>query len=248
MSGPGSENSFAQSASEMNIPSQYDNKDFGKKSKTVARKIVIRSTGTDKKMYGARAIMTKENEEDQPKRVTLIEYLIAESDDLSLLPDSVIGEIKKNIRTGAKDLEQKWKNALELVHKAYHVANIRRPTPDQKGAWKQYEELIKFGVRQLSACRGLDGEWRMSNVMIREQANVDRSQEISKRRFFVEVPGESAKEVAANDMGELIDGLINNFRRHSAKVRVEERNKNGAILSVWKNDVQIEKIVIKELS
>lgn len=242
MNGPGSQNSFAQSAGDMSIPSQYDNKDFGKKTKAVAKKITIKSSGKDGKFYGARAIMTKESK-------TFSEYLI-ESDDLSLLPDAVIGEIKSNIRSGAKDLEQKWKNALELVHKAYQVTNVRRPTPDQKGAWKQYEDLIKYGVQQLSATRGIDGEWRMSNVLVREAANhnVDRSQQMGKRRFFAEVPGSSAAELDGTDLGEIIEQITNKFKRHGASVRVDERNKLGAVLSIWKNGIQIEKMVIKELS
>lgn len=242
MEGPGSQNSFAKSAGEMNIPNQMDNKDYGKKVKAHAKKIVVRSSGDPSKMYGARAIMTKES---------FSQYLLTEAEnDITLLPDAVLGEIKSNIRTGAKDLEQKWKNALELVHKAYQVTNIRRPLPDEKGAWRQYEEMIRYGVRQLSATRGIDGEWRMASVLIREGREManDAPQPMSKRRFFVEVPGEVATEILGTDMGEIIEQLSNKFKRHSASVRVEERNKYGAKLSVWKKGVQVDELVIKELS
>lgn len=241
MSGPGSQNSFAQSAGDMDIPSQYKNTDFGKKVKAVAKKVNIKSSGKDGKFYGARAIMTKEC-------MTFAEYLL-EGDDLTMLPDAIVGEIKSNIRAGAKDLEQKWKNALELVHKAYQVTSVRRPTPEQKGAWKQYEELIRFGVQQLSATRGIDGDWRMSQVLVREAAEpeIDKSQQMGKRRFFAEIPGASAAELDGTDMGEIIEQITNKFKRHGARVRVDERNKHGAVLSIWKNGVQIEKMIIKEL-
>ena len=75
--------------------------------------------------------------------------------------------IQKNIREGTKaDKEtgqyQKWANALHLVHKAYEVANIQRPTPDMKELWKQYEENIEYAVKELSKAHGIDGAWRMT--------------------------------------------------------------------------------------
>lgn len=267
MTGPGLQNEFAKKASTMKIPSYYDNKDYGKKVKAVPRKVSIVSSGTGK-FYGARTIMTKEtfaqflNKEElveQPietvdadcdkehieeSTMTFADYLV-EGDDITTLPDTVLGEIKSNIRSGAKDVAQKWKNALELVHKAYQVANVRRPTPSQKGAWKQYEQMIQFGVRQLTDTRGIDGDWRMSNVLIREQKEVD--QKMGKRRFFAEIDGHPATEVDGKDMGEIIEQMTNKFRRHSSSVRVEHRSDHGAILSIWKDGVQIDKMIIKEL-
>lgn len=83
------------------------------------------------------------------------------------LTDYQIDVIKKNIRTGAKpDKEsgefQPWANALQLVHKAYEVANIQRPTPGMKDLWDQYVEIIKFAVKELAKTRGIDGDWRMT--------------------------------------------------------------------------------------
>ena len=43
---------------------------------------------------------------------------INEDDDPEMLPPDVMSELQKNIRDGAKDVQQKWANALELVHKA----------------------------------------------------------------------------------------------------------------------------------
>jgi hypothetical protein len=87
---------------------------------------------------------------------------INEAEDMSELDPMTINEIEKKIREGAKDPEQKWANALELVHKAYAVLNIQRPTPEMGAGWKQYEALIEFAVKELSKTRGLDADWRMS--------------------------------------------------------------------------------------
>lgn len=251
MKGPGVENELSKRASEMKIPSQYDNsKNYGKKSKIVARKINVCAKGLDHKCYGSRAIMTKEN------KMTFTEFLLQEGDDITNLPDKAISEIKKKIREGAADLTQQWMNALELVHRAYHVLNIRRPLPDEKGAWRQYEDLIKYGVQQLSATRGLDGKWRSSTVLAREAFDDNRypdsGMHIGTHRFFVEIPGQAAVEADAKSMDDIIEKITNKIRNShevkGTKVRVEERTKTYAVLTVWVNDVKRDRIIIKDIS
>ena len=96
-------------------------------------------------------------------------YIVTEAkDDLSKLPEDTVNELRKNITDGAKDQEQKWANALELVHKAYEVAGVQRPTPDMRSAWSQYEEVLQFAVEQLAKFRGMDGDWRMSSHVFHE--------------------------------------------------------------------------------
>lgn len=119
--------------------------------------------------------MTKMNMEDNINE--------AEKTDMSELPPELIKDLEKNIRKGASDLKQKWSNALELVHKAYDVGYqdesidadgkkvklskpIQRPTPQMAGGWKQYEELIKYAVEQLSKSRGLKADWRASSSKV----------------------------------------------------------------------------------
>jgi len=93
----------------------------------------------------------------------------ARKGDLSVLPDDTFKELKKNIRDGAEDLEQNWSNALELVHQAYKIASVERPTPAEKGGWTQYEELLQIGVEELAKARkGGDSSWRMSSTVFRE--------------------------------------------------------------------------------
>lgn len=93
---------------------------------------------------------------------------VKEGSDLSRLPPDVISAIKSNIRKGAGDFEQKWANALELVHKAYEVEGAARPTPDMDAAWKQYEENLQYAVQQLANARGMDDDWRMSSSIFHE--------------------------------------------------------------------------------
>lgn len=93
---------------------------------------------------------------------------IKEGNDLSRLPADVVKSLRTNIRKGAEDLQQKWANALELVHKSYEVEGVQRPTPDMKEAWKQYEELLAYAVNQLAENRGMDDDWRMSSSIFHE--------------------------------------------------------------------------------
>lgn len=93
---------------------------------------------------------------------------LTEAGGMDELPEDVMSEIRKNIKAGAKDTEQKWANALELAQKAYEVSAIQRPTPDMKNAWKQYEENIAYAVEMLAKSRGLNGDWRMSSSMFHE--------------------------------------------------------------------------------
>lgn len=257
MSGPGSDNEYAKNAGEMAIPSQFDNVDWGKKTKLVVRKVSTKARGAKGTFYGSKAIVTKEGE-----KLTFTDYLIAEAEDVTLLPQRVIDELKKLIREGAKDLTQNWKDALHLVNTAYHVGNVRRPVPEQKGAWKQYEELIKFGVKQLAATRGIDGDWRSSTVMVREEFNAPEKpprlsqfvqrdpsdNHIGTKRYFVEIPGHAAVEIDGKNMDEIIEMVSNKMRRHGAKIRVEERQKDYAIVTVWIRDVKRDRIIIKQVS
>jgi hypothetical protein len=87
-----------------------------------------------------------------------------EKTDLSELPEGDLKKVKTNIRKGAQDTDQRWANALELVHTAYEVAKIQRPDITMESAWKQYEEMIKYAVQELAKARGMDDDWRMTTL------------------------------------------------------------------------------------
>lgn len=128
-------------------------------------------------------------------------YMISEGNDMDALPEDAMSEIQKNIRNGAKDTEQLWANALELVHKAYEVSGIQRPTPDMKGAWKQYEQNLQYAVEQLAKSRGIKGDWRMSAAVFHEAL-----QKMQVFKVYLTSPGFSTSyKTQARSMSELLD-------------------------------------------
>lgn len=238
------ENEVSKHSKVMKIPNQLDNVDYGAKRKVTTRKVEFRDTATGE-LFGSRTIATKE-----ALRTSFIDHLMErnELNDLTLMPDAVLSEIKKNIRDGAKDTTQLWSNALELVNKAYQVTNIRIPAPEHKGAWKQYEDMISYGVSELARVRGIGGKWRSSEVMMRESSDVDDIQPMGKVRFFVEVPGEVATEVIADDMDDIIDTICNKLKRNGSNAKVAARSELGAVLDVFSRGVPVDRISIKQLS
>jgi len=87
-------------------------------------------------------------------------YLTEE--DTSALTFDTVKDLEKSVRKGVEN-SGKWSNALELVHKAYEINKVQRPTPDMPSAWKQYETLITYAVQQLSKTHGINGTWRMTS-------------------------------------------------------------------------------------
>lgn len=146
----------------------------------------------------------------------LLTTQVNEGDDLDALPPDVMSEVQKNIRTGARDIEQKWANALELVHKAYEVSGIERPTPDLKNAWKQYEENLTYAVKMLAKFRGMEGDWRTTSMIFSEAALMRKP-----KTFRVSYSGPNAGEgstVNAESIDEVIHELTDGAEGYDAKV------------------------------
>lgn len=235
MSYPSKENEFDKSASTMKNPNTMKKKWRGVGGKTAVRaeKVTIRDTNTGK-TYGTRTIMQKSTNES----TSFINFLINEgAADITEMPERIIKELCKNIRAGAADMEQQWKNALELVNTAYKVTNIRLPLPDQKGAWKQYEDLIKYGVKQLHDIRGISGDWRVTASSLRENAiqssiPAEEMGDIGNQRIFATIPGVGAVELHVDNFDEVITQLENHLRSKGGRLRVEERSADKMTLSV----------------
>lgn len=142
----------------------------------------------------------------------LKDLIIEKKDDLSRLPKDVMTAIKSNIRKGAEDLEQKWANALELVHKAYEVEGVQRPDPSMETAWKQYEENLQYAVQQLANNRGMEDDWRMSSSMFREA---------KEQRYKFEIMiGDQRSIVEAKNF----DEIVNDVKRQSSYDVLVEKN------------------------
>jgi len=152
-------------------------------------------------------------------------YLLSEANpkkgDLSVLGQDIIKELKKNIKAGAADQEQDWSNALELVHQAYKIAGVERPTPAEKGGWQQYEELLQTGVGELADARkGVDSSWRMSSTVFREAMEKRikvRVQEIGDRFG-------KGHTVEARNMEEVIEMIRKQAGEKAFEMDVEERD------------------------
>ncbi len=250
MTHPAQENELARKSKEMNsgsIPLQTVNTDFGKKRKAKNHKFSVKSTKTGQ-TYWTPAIA---------ENLTFSGYLIQESAEsktlerLTTLPEVVISELKKLIRSGARDLQQQWADSLELINTAYHVSKIRRPSPSQKGAWRQYEELIKYGVGQMFAARGNKGSWRKSDVVYSESTVPTiqpLNEDMGKHRFFISIPNTADVEVEGDSLSEIVHDLINKLRRHGTTAHVTHHTQEGAILSVMRDGEQVEEIIIKHIS
>jgi len=94
---------------------------------------------------------------------------LTEKDDLSKLPDDIIKKLQKSIRDGAEDLSTDWDNVLILVKKAFEIEGVQIPTPAERTAFSQFEELLSYAVKHLADARkGTDDSWRMSSTVFRE--------------------------------------------------------------------------------
>lgn len=168
---PGDQTPRDAKAANVDIRNEYTN--GGKEAtETTIRdeKITIRDTATGK-TYGTKTLAGKATNESLLASVTEAVAAIPSKpftpEELQeMLPDGTIAEIKNNIRKGAKDQAQDWSSAIELCQKAYQVTGIERPSMTSRGAWKQYEDLVRYAVQQLKKYRGLDGKWRLTKVVM----------------------------------------------------------------------------------
>jgi len=92
--------------------------------------------------------------------IKTLRYL-TEKDDLSKLPDDIIKKLKKSIRDGAEDLSTEWDNVLVLVKKAFEIEGVQLPTPAERTAFSQLEELLYIlkKVSIANAIRRSDNEF-----------------------------------------------------------------------------------------
>jgi len=158
-------------------------------------------------------------------------YVLSEANnkkkDLTILPDDVIKELKKNIKDGAADLEQKWANALELVQKAYSVAGVERPEPSD-GAWKQYEEMLQIAVEELADARkDFDSSWRMSSTVFREAME----KRIKVRVFEVGDKFAKGHTVEAHNMEEVIEMVRKQAGQKAFDVDIKEHDPSSCTIN-----------------
>lgn len=168
-------------------------------------------------------------------------------------PESVMGEISSLIKKGAKDLQQKWKNTFELVHTAFHVANVKRPSYEQKGAWEQYTNMLKVAVKALRDSRGANWDGRSSGVgwhpdmeLTSEMADctpdldtfLTENTDKRKHRIFVRVRDigyedeEKEHEVEADGINDVIHSMLHHARKNGRHLHIEPLDKGHVRLTV----------------
>lgn len=74
-------------------------------------------------------------------------------------PEDTMKKLKREISKKAEDLEQKWDSPIKLVNSVFKDTDVPIPGAHLKDRWKQYEELIRKAVNELSDSRGIDAEW-----------------------------------------------------------------------------------------
>ncbi len=156
---------------------------------------------------------------------------LVEKTDRSELPEGDLNKVKKNIRKGAQDTDQRWANALELVHTAYEVAEIQRPDITMESAWKQYEEMIKVAVEELAKARGMDDDWRQTSI---SEAKLPEPEEI---KFSIET---TVDDLPVNIIrkGKNIEEIIKPFYSHNVTghdIELRHRGANNVCLYFCKD-------------
>lgn len=111
-----------------------------------------------KSLFEILGVPLRENKkEDEHKPV------FKETDPQAPFPNDTFAALKREINKGAKDLEQDWDNALELVDHSFKELDVPKPKLQQKERWEQYNRLIAAAVKELYDARGLEGSWRVTN-------------------------------------------------------------------------------------
>jgi hypothetical protein len=88
--------------------------------------------------------------------------------DHSELDATTYDSIKSEVESLAKDENSEFPTALALVHDAYEIANVERPTPAMRDGWAQYEALIALAVQYLAKYRP-DGNWRLTTATSKDR-------------------------------------------------------------------------------
>jgi len=171
--------------------------------------------------------------------------LSEKQEDLSVIPEDAMKDIKKNIKAGAQDLDQDWANALELAQKAYQTAGVERPTPSERGGWEQYEEMITYAVEQLHKARKLtSSDWRMSSKIFKEAME----RKIKIRVYEIGNKFGKGHTVEARNMEEIIEMVRKQAGSKGFEMDVADGEDGGHTCSFSHHGIQRPyKITLKQL-
>lgn len=262
MTYPGSENDYSKKAPELSYGSQTDVRkaEIGGKKAVRVEKVVVRDTKTGR-VYGSRAIAQKPTSSSPTSEHAFptIFNLLYEAEESSVhgLPAKSINTIKSNIRKGAQDTDQQWKDAIHLTDKAYKVLSFEIPSITDKQAWKQYETMIQYAVRQLYMSRGLDGSWRKGSSAITEDisfmgnpsdAESTTASPTAPKRFVVTVNSKSPYDMHGSTIEDVIDQIQTAVKnKDNCDIKVRTYNPSSAKIEVIRNGKHRGSIDIKSV-
>lgn len=88
------------------------------------------------------------------------EIQFKDSEPTEPLPELIFSKVKRKVRDGAKDYDQEWDNAIDLVDWAFQELDLQRPLASHK-RWSQYKELVQEAVKELHKARGDNPMWHL---------------------------------------------------------------------------------------
>ena len=100
------------------------------------------------------SLLEKKQEKPEKKKIVFIE-----TDPQEAFPADTMSALQKQINKNAKDLEQNWRSAIEVVDAAFAELDVPKPMAYLKARWQQYNELIVVSVRALRDSRGMKANW-----------------------------------------------------------------------------------------
>ncbi len=100
--------------------------------------------------------MTENKKEDEHRIV------FRETNPASPFPKDTMASLKREINTGAKNLEKIWKDAIELTDYSFITLKVPKPTQSNEKRWEQYNSLLSIAVKELNDARGFEDSWRIS--------------------------------------------------------------------------------------
>lgn len=160
--------------------------------------------------------------------------VLSEAKDMTELPYDVFNDLQKHIHKGAKDLDKKITNALDLVKEAYKVENVDLPEPSMKKAWGQLETLITYATQKLTKFRGIDGDWRISAYRV-----VESIANLKEYSFKIKV-GDSVEygSTEADTIEEVVEEITAQFQNDSINVKLRESDEGLQILEFYRMHIK----------
>ena len=116
------------------------------------------------------------------------------------------------------------------------VAGVEKPTPSERGAWKQYEEMLMLAVHEIADAKKLTGDeaWRMSSKVFKE------AMEPRIKIRVVELGEKQGKghTVQAKNLDEIIEMVRNQAGEKGFDMDVEDKDDGSVVCSFSQHGIK----------